>query len=44
MEHGNQDSLWNKFFNVDSTTGTGRFVLMIAAFAFVGGLIAWLVG
>lgn len=44
MEHENQNLLWDKYFNVDSQTGTGRFVVMIAAFAIVGGFLAWLIG
>lgn len=44
MQDAPRESQWDKYFNVDSQTGTGRFVLGIAAFAIVGGFLVWLIG
>ncbi|MGK9051033.1 hypothetical protein QTA58_20245 [Neorhizobium sp. CSC1952] len=43
-EHPNGNSLWNKVFDTDSITGTGRFVLLILVFIVIGGGLSWLVG
>ena len=44
MEKHDPDATWNRFFNVDSQAGTGRFILLIGAFVLVGGTIVWLIG
>ena len=43
MEHQpDGNSLWNKVFDTDSISGTGRFVGLILVFILVGGGISWL--
>ncbi|WP_262913543.1 hypothetical protein [Rhizobium halophilum] len=42
MDRNNSDGLWDKFFDTDSQSGTGRFVALIAAFAVLGGGLSWL--
>lgn len=44
MEKHDPDALWNKYFNVDSQTGTGRFIMLIVAFVLIGGFLVWLIG
>ncbi|MGK6316840.1 hypothetical protein [Neorhizobium sp. DT-125] len=43
-DRSNGNTLWNKFFDTDSITGTGRFVLLILVFIVIGGGLSWLVG
>lgn len=42
MEHEDRNRLWDKFFDVDSQSGTGRFVALVAIFVVLGGGLSWL--
>jgi hypothetical protein len=42
MDRKGSDGLWNKVFDTDSQSGTGRFVAMIAVFVVLGGGLSWL--
>ncbi|MDY6963021.1 MAG: hypothetical protein V7774_07030 [Pseudorhizobium pelagicum] len=42
MEHHDQNAFWDKFFDTDSQSGTGRFVAIVAVFVVLGGGISWL--
>lgn len=44
MENHNKNGLWNKFFDVDSQAGTGRFIALVVAFVVIGGAVSWLLG
>ncbi|CAD7035583.1 MULTISPECIES: hypothetical protein [Pseudorhizobium] len=43
-EDHRSNGLWEKAFNVDSQSGTGRFVALVLAFVVIGGALSWFVG
>jgi len=43
-EDHSRSGLWDKAFDVDSQSGTGRIIALILVFAVLGGTISWLIG
>ena len=42
MEHQDRNGLWDKLFDTDSQSGTGRFIALVALFAILCGGASWL--
>ncbi|MET3587404.1 hypothetical protein ABID21_003529 [Pseudorhizobium tarimense] len=42
MDNHDRNGLWDKLFDTDSQSGTGRFVALVAVFAILGGGISWI--
>ena len=42
MDDPKPNTLWDKVFDIDSQSGTGRFVALILVFVGLGGSLSWL--